>query len=173
MKVVILKPFKKLGKIGDVVEVKDGYGRNFLLPRNIVSRATASNLKHFETIKASLEADNAKYLKDAHEVAKLLDGKDFTFIKQCSDDGRLFGSVSTKEVAKVVSTISPLVSHSNVMLDSPIKAIGVFDILLHLHADVNAKIIVNVARSESEAIDAMKAYKTKNDSAIETDGSAA
>ncbi len=161
MKVVILKPFKKLGKIGDVIEVKDGYGRNFLLPKNIASRATAVNLQHFETIKASLEQENAKHLKDAHEAAKLLDGKDFAFIRQCSDDGRLFGSVSTKEVAKAISVISPLVHHTNVVLETPLKTIGVFEVSLHLHADVNTKVIINIARSESESLDAIKAYRLK------------
>ncbi len=161
MKVVILKPLKTLGKIGDIVEVKDGYGRNFLLPQNIAARATDENLKQFEEKKHELEEKNKALLAEATEEAKKLEGKDFAFIRQSSDDGRLFGSVSNKEIAGQLSKISKLVRYSSVILHNPIKSLGVYEVKLQLHVDVETKVIINVARSETEALEAIKTYKAK------------
>ena len=163
MKVVILKPMKNLGKIGDVVEVKDGYGRNFLIPKNIVSRATDENLKIFEDKKHELQEKNTKFLDEAKEAAKTIEGKDFTFIRQCSDDGRLFGSVSNKEIATELHKACNLIHYSSVMLHHPIKALGVYEVPLLLHVEV----VINVARSGTEAAEAMNTYKQKNNAPVD------
>jgi large subunit ribosomal protein L9 len=162
MKVVLLKPRKNLGKIGDVVEVKDGFGRNFLIPQKIATRANEENLKAFEERKHQLEELNKKHLIEAQEAKAKIEGKDFAFISQCSDDGRLFGSVSAKDIAEKLSKLVSFVNHSNIVLDQPIKSLGIYEVNVHLHVDVDAKIVVNVARSETEAQDAIKAYKAEN-----------
>lgn len=167
MKVVLLKPRKKLGKIGEVVEVKDGFGRNYLIPQKLATRATEANLKFFEDKKHELEEKNNQFLSEAQSAAKMIEGKDFVFIRQCSDDGRLFGSVSAKEIAKEVAKISPIVSNLNIVLVHPLKSLGVYEVLVHLHVDVESKIIVNIARSETEAQDALKAFKGSSENEVE------
>jgi len=159
MKLVLLKPARKLGNIGDIIEVKDGFGRNYLIPQGIASRATKENLEHFQARKLELEEKNNALIADAKKIAKAIEGKDFTFISQSSDDGRLFGSVSAKEIADVVSNIVPAVTHQNIIISSPIKYTGVFDVNVHLHSEVDANIIIVVARTESQAIDSLKTYK--------------
>jgi len=162
MKIVMLKPVKNLGKIGDIVEVKDGYGRNFLLPQNLATRATESNLIQFEERKHELEEANKAILTEAKKTAAKIEGKDFTFIRQCSDDGRLFGSVAAKEIAQVISSDSAPVHHSAVVLEHPIKTLGVFEVTIQAHVDVAVKVIVNIARSETEAVEAIKTFKNKD-----------
>jgi large subunit ribosomal protein L9 len=159
MKVVLLKQVRKLGKIGDVIDVKDGFGRNFLIPKNLAARATSNNLTYFEEKKAELEAKNNELLEVALKIAKNIDGKDFIFTSQTSDDGRLFGSVSAKDIADLVSKVESSVSANHVVIDAPIKQAGVHEVMLHLHADVEAKIIIVVARTETEAKDALASFK--------------
>ncbi len=163
MKVVVLKPLKTLGKIGEIVEVKDGYGRNFLIPQNIAARATPENLIQFEERKHELEEKNKTLLAEAQEEALKLEGKDFSFVRQSSDDGRLFGSVSNKEIASEVSKISKLVRYSSVILHNPIKSLGVYEVKLQLHMDVETKVIINIARTETEVLEAIKSYKAKKE----------
>lgn len=163
MKVVVLKPLKTLGKIGEIVEVKDGYGRNFLIPQNIAARATPENLMQFEERKHELEEKNKALLAEAQEEVLKLEGKDFSFIRQSSDDGRLFGSVSNKEIATELSKVSKLVRYSNVILHNPIKSLGVYEVKLQLHTDVETKVIINIARTETEALEAIKSYKSKKE----------
>jgi len=167
MQVILLKPVRKLGKIGDIVNVKDGFGRNFLLTQGLAIRATKTNLEFFNEKKHELEEKNKEAIVEAQAFASVIDGKDFTFIRQCADDGRLFGSVSQKEVA--VAIANPLVKQANVALEHPIKNIGIVEITLNLHTDVSAKVLVNVARTEAEAADAIKNYKNS----VATDEAAA
>ncbi|MDX1923819.1 MAG: 50S ribosomal protein L9 [Rickettsiaceae bacterium] len=160
MKVVLLKPRKKLGNIGDIVEVKDGFGRNFLIPQKIASRATKQNLEFFEAKKHELEAQNDKYLAECKKIASDIEGKDFTFISQSSDDGRLFGSVNAKDIASNISENHGVkIDQTKVALEIPLKSLGIFEVLLQLHVDVSAKILVNIARSENEARDALKNFR--------------
>lgn len=169
MKVVLLKPVRKLGKIGEIVEVKPGFGRNFLIPQSFAVRATESNQKMIEEQKKDLEAKNAEAKKQAEALSAKIVGKDFTFICQSAADGRLFGSVSNKEIAKIVAASGYEISHSAIHLDKPIKNLGIHEVSIVLHSDVITKIIVNVARSESEAIESLKEFKnpTVKDEVIE------
>lgn len=159
MKVILLKPIRKLGKIGETVDVKPGFGRNFLVPQGFAVRATEANKQIIETRKSELEAKNLEAKKHAEEIAKKIQGKDFTFIRQSAADGRLFGSVSGKEIAKVLLDAGYEVSYANVHLEVPIKNLGVFEVQIVLHSEVISNVIVNVARSESESIDALRAFK--------------
>jgi large subunit ribosomal protein L9 len=161
MKVILLKQKRGLGKVGEIVTVKDGFGRNFLLPQGVAMRATAENEKKIEAQKADLEKQNAEIRKAAEVSSKKIEGKDFTFIRQCADDGRLFGSVSTKEIAKAVEAIASIeITHANVFLIHPIKSLGVYEVIISAHADVTCNILINVARSESEAKDAINEYRS-------------
>lgn len=159
MKVILVKPVRKLGKIGDAVEVKPGFGRNFLLPQGFAVRATDTNMKMIESQKHELEAKNAEARDIATGLATKIKGKDFTFIRQSAADGRLFGSVGNKEIAKILVDSGYEVSHGQVELEKPIKTLGVYNVSLVLHTDVTVGIIVNVARSDSEAIDALREFK--------------
>lgn len=159
MKVVLLKPVRKLGKIGDIVEVKPGFGRNFLIPQAFAVRATESNQKMIEEQKKDLEAKNAEAKKQAEAVSAKISGKDFTFICQSAADGRLFGSVSNKEIAKTVAQAGYEISYGNIHLDKPIKNLGIHEVSIILHSDVITNIVVNVARSESEAMESLKEFK--------------
>lgn len=161
MKVILLKQRRNLGKPGEIVKVKDGFGRNFLLPQKIAMRATPENIKSLEKQKAELEKQNKEALKAATLLSKKVEGKHFIFIKQCSDDGRLFGSVSAKEIAAhITEEIKAEICHSSIFLSNPIKSLGVYEIIVSLHPDVNCQVLVNAARSESEASEALKEYKT-------------
>ena len=163
MKVILLKQRRGLGKIGETAVVKDGYGRNFLIPQGIAVRATAANEEMIVAQKANLEKQNADAMKAAEVVSGKIAGKDFTFIKQCADDGRLFGSVSAKDVAQILSEKTNLeILHSNVFLQHPIKTIGIHEVTVSLHADVSCTVLINVGRSESEAKDALSGFKTEN-----------
>lgn len=159
MKVVLLKPVRKLGKIGEIVDVKPGFGRNFLIPQAFAVRATEANQKMIEEQKKELEAKNAEAKKYAEGLSAKISGKDFTFICQSAADGRLFGSVSNKEIANTVTRSGYDISYGNIHLDKPIKNLGIHEVSVILHSEVVANIIVNVARSESEAIESLKEFK--------------
>ncbi|MDX1917127.1 MAG: 50S ribosomal protein L9 [Rickettsiaceae bacterium] len=163
MKVVLLKPRKKLGNIGDIIEVKNGYARNFLIPEHIATRATKENLLYFENKKSTLEQNNSELKILALKYAEKISGSDFTFISQASDDGRLFGSVTAKDIAKEVNRLHSdyRLDYSKVVLDMPIKSLGLYEISLHLHNEVDTKILINVARSDNEAREALKNFKTE------------
>lgn len=169
MKVILVKPVRKLGKIGDAVEVKPGFGRNFLLPQGFAVRATEANMQLIDSQKHELEAKNAEAHKEAGVLAAKIEGKDFTFIRQSAADGRLFGSVGNKEISKVLADSGYEVSHSQVELEKPIKTLGVYTVSLILHSDVTASVIVNVARTESEAIDALREFKNPKKEEAEED----
>src|SRR3954467_8729210 len=151
MEVILLERVEKLGAIGDVVKVKDGFARNYLLPRKKALRANESNKKVFESNRAQIEADNASRRSDAEKASKGVDGKTLTLIRQASNTGQLYGSVSARDVAELLAEDGTRVAKNQIVLDKPIKAIGVTTIKIALHPEVSVTIKVNVARSPEEA----------------------
>ena len=151
MQVILLERIEKLGTIGDEVKVKDGYARNFLLPRGKALRANAANRKVFETNRARIEAQNAERRSDAEKEAKKVDGVTVKLIRQASNTGQLYGSVSARDLAELLEAEGHKVAKNQIVLDRPIKAIGMQDVKLALHPEVSVTIKVNVARSPEEA----------------------
>jgi large subunit ribosomal protein L9 len=151
MEVVLLERVAKLGQMGEVVNVKQGYARNYLLPQGKALRATAANLKRFETDRAQLEARNLELRKEAEAVAAKLDGKSFVVIRSASDGGALYGSVTTRDVADAATAGGFTLERRQVELNAPIKELGLHKVLVALHPEVAATIMVNVARSAEEA----------------------
>jgi len=151
MQVILLERVGKLGQMGDVVTVRDGHARNFLLPQGKALRATKANIERFEHERAQIEARNLELRKEAEQVAAKLDGQTFVVIRQSSDTGQLYGSVSTRDIANLVSESGFSVSRSQVLLDRPIKTLGLHQVRIQLHADVDIFVTLNVARSQDEA----------------------
>jgi large subunit ribosomal protein L9 len=151
MKVVLLERVENLGAIGDVVTVKDGFARNFLLPREKALRATSANLKVFETQRAQIEARNEKARGDAARSGEKLDGQTYILIRQAGESGQLYGSVTARDVADAVQAEGGKVERSQVVLNNPIKTLGVHDVQVRLHAEVTITVKINVARSMDEA----------------------
>lgn len=151
MKVILLERVEKLGAIGDVVSVKDGFARNFLLPRSKALRANAANLKVFEGQRAQIEARNAEAKAAAETAGQSLDGHTYVLIRQAGDAGQLYGSVSGRDVSDAVKAEGGEVDRSQVVLDRPIKTLGVHDVKVRLHAEVTITVKVNIARSLDEA----------------------
>ena len=151
MDVILLERVEKLGQIGDVVSVKAGFARNYLLPRKKALRANEANKKVFEANRAQIEADNANRRGNAENDAKALDDKSVTLIRQASNTGQLYGSVSTRDVAEALAEDGIKVAKSAIVLARPIKTIGVHEVKVVLHAEVSRSIKVNVARSPEEA----------------------
>ena len=151
MQVILLERIGRLGQMGDVVNVKDGFARNYLLPQGKALRATEANRKRFERDRAQLEARDLELKTEAQAVAVKLDGKSFIVIRQAGDTGQLYGSVSTRDVADAVTEGGFTIERRQVMLDRPIKTLGLHQLRLQLHAEVEPRITVNVARSAEEA----------------------
>jgi large subunit ribosomal protein L9 len=151
MDVILLERVEKLGQIGDVVTVKAGFARNYLLPRKKALRANEANKKVFEANRAQIEADNAKRRDGAETEAKQLDDKSVTLIRQASNTGQLYGSVSARDIVEALAEDGIKVSKSGVVLGRPIKTIGLHEVKISLHAEVNRSVRVNVARSPEEA----------------------
>ena len=151
MEVILLERVEKLGAIGDVVKVKDGFARNYLLPRKKALRANESNRKVFEANRAKIEEDNASRRSDAEKASKGVDGKTVQLIRQASNTGQLYGSVSARDIAEALEGVGAHVAKSQVVLDRPIKAIGMHEIKIALHPEVAVTVKVNVARSPEEA----------------------
>jgi large subunit ribosomal protein L9 len=151
MDVILLERVEKLGGIGDVVSVKPGFARNFLLPRKKALRANEANRKVFEANRAQIEADNAARRSDAEKASKDVDGKAVTLIRQASNTGQLYGSVSVRDIVEALEAEGVKVQKNQVVLDRPIKAIGVNTVKVALHPEVAVSITVNVARSPEEA----------------------
>jgi large subunit ribosomal protein L9 len=151
MEVILLERVAKLGQMGEVVRVRDGYARNFLLPKGKALRATDDNRKRFETMKVDLEARNLEHKKEASKVADKLDGKSFVVLRQASETGQLYGSVSTRDVATLIGEGGFTISRSQVTLNAPIKTIGMHTIPITLHPEVEVNVTINVARSADEA----------------------
>ncbi len=151
MDVILLERVAKLGQMGDVVSVKQGFARNFLLPQGKALRATEANKSHFETQKAQLEANNLETKKEADAVAAKLDGQQFIVIRSASDAGALYGSVTTRDAADAATEAGFTVTKKQVALDTPIKELGVHEMTVVLHPEVTCTIQINVARSQEEA----------------------
>ncbi len=151
MKVILLERVERLGSLGDVVNVRDGFARNFLLPREKALRATDANLKVFETRRADIEANNAKAREAASKSGGKLDGANYVMIRQAGESGQLYGSVSGRDVADAVNAAGGKVDRAMVILDRPIKALGVHPVRVRLHPEVTVTVNINVARSQDEA----------------------
>lgn len=151
MEVILLERVAKLGQMGEVVRVKDGFARNFLLPQGKALRATKDNRAKFDGMKSQLEARNLEQKKDADVVAAKLNGKGFTVVRQASDVGQLFGSVSARDIADLVSKEGFSVARNQIALQAPIKTIGLHTVPVALHPEVEVSITINVARNADEA----------------------
>src|SRR6202012_4269735 len=151
MQVILLERVEKLGQMGDEVKVKDGFGRNYLLPQKKALRATKANREYFAGQKAQLEARNLERKGEAEKVAKKLEGKTFALIRQAGDRGQLYGSVSPRDIADLITADGISVSRNQVPVDKAIKNIGLFPIAIVLHPEVRVTVTLNVARTEDEA----------------------
>jgi len=151
MDVILLERVEKLGAIGDVVKVKDGFARNYLLPNKKALRANEANRKVFEANRAKIEEDNASRRTDAEKSAKDVDGKTVQLIRQASNTGQLYGSVSARDIVELLDAEGAKVTKSQVVLDRPIKALGIHEVKIALHPEVSVTVKVNVARSPEEA----------------------
>ena len=151
MEVILLERVSKLGQMGDTVRVKDGYARNFLLPKGKALRATKDNKVRFETMKSHLEVRNLELRSEAEKVAAKLDGQSFAVLRQAAETGQLYGSVSTRDLATIMITAGFTVDRGQIELNAPIKLIGLHTVPVSLHPEVSAKITINVARNADEA----------------------
>ncbi|MBV6656509.1 MAG: 50S ribosomal protein L9 [Devosiaceae bacterium] len=151
MDVILLERVAKLGQMGETVKVKDGYARNFLLPTGKALRATKTNLAKFEAERAQLEARNLERKQEAESVASQLEGTSYIIIRSAGETGQLYGSVAARDIAEVATDGGVSVSRAQVRLDRAIKTIGLHEVLIQLHPEVEVSVTVNVARSEDEA----------------------
>jgi large subunit ribosomal protein L9 len=151
MEVILLERVPRLGQMGDVVRVKDGFARNFLLPRGKALRATTENRSRFETMKTELEARSLTLKSEADQVAEKLNGKSFTVLRQASEAGQLFGSVSPRDLIGLLATSGYNVSRNQIALNTPIKTIGKHTVPILLHPEVETSISVIVARNAEES----------------------
>jgi len=151
MEVILLERIEKLGQIGDVVSVKNGFARNYLLPNKKALRANDANKKVFEANRSKIEADNAERRAEAEKSAGGVDGKTVQLIRQASNVGHLYGSVSARDIVEALEGVGAKVGKSQIVLDRPIKAIGMHEVKVALHPEVSVTIKVNVARSPEEA----------------------
>ncbi|GAA5093959.1 50S ribosomal protein L9 [Bartonella acomydis] len=151
MDIILLERIPRLGQMGDIVSVKDGYARNFLLPQGKALRANEANKKHFEIQRAQLEARNLERKSEAQKVAEKLDGTSFIAVRSAGETGQLYGSVSTRDISEIITSEGFSIERNQVELNHPIKTIGLHTITLSLHPEVQISVIINVARSASEA----------------------
>lgn len=151
MQVILLERVESLGGIGDEVKVRDGFARNYLLPQKKALRATDANRKVFETKRAEIEARNAEARSAAEKASGKIDGSSYVLIRQAGEAGQLYGSVSSRDISDEIVKSGAKVDRGAVVLDKPIKTIGVYDVRIRLHAEVYANVKVNVARSQDEA----------------------
>ncbi len=165
MEVILLEKIGKLGHLGDKVNVKDGYARNFLIPNGKALRVTKANLEMFESRKAELAKASEEAKKQAVALSAKIKGKSFVVIRQAGDTGHLYGSVSTRDVSAILKNAGADIDYSKISIDTPIKEIGIYDVNVTLHPEVVEVIKVNVARSEEEAkvaeLNAEKEQKAK------------
>ena len=151
MKIVLLERINKLGQMGDIVDVRSGYARNFLLPQKKALRATKDNIDYFKEQKSILEAKNLENKKEAEGAKTKLDGKSFILIRSASDTGALYGSVSSKDINEIVTADGIEISKNQINLEKPIKELGIYKVSVRLHSEISSEIFINVARSIEEA----------------------
>lgn len=152
MNVILLERIARLGQMGDVVRVRDGFARNFLLPQGKALRATDANRKRFDSDRTHLEARNLERRQEAEAVAEKLNGQVFTMVRQAGETGQLYGSVSTRDVADIATAGGFIVERTQVRLNAPLKTIGMHKVKVALHPEVDAEVTVNIARSAAEAL---------------------
>jgi len=151
MQIILLERIARLGQMGDTVTVKDGYARNFLLPKGKALRANETNKQKFESQRAQLEARNLERKSEAEKVAENLDGRSFIVIRSAGETGQLYGSVSTRDIADIVTADGFSINRTQVELNHPIKTIGLHTVTLSLHPEVHINVTINIARSTEEA----------------------
>ena len=151
MEVILLERIEKLGQMGDVVSVKPGYARNYLLPQNKAVSASKDNIAHFESQRSQLEADNLERKSEADAVGKKMDGTFITMVRQAGDAGQLYGSVNARDIASGLREAGYIITRSQVSLAEPIKAVGLHEVSISLHPEISVMVTANVARSEEEA----------------------
>ena len=169
MKIVLLERINKLGQMGDIVYVKSGYARNFLLPFKKALRATKENVDFFKEQKSKLQAKNLENKSEAEDVKTKINNKSFILIRSASDAGALYGSVSSKDIKEIVSNDGIEISKNQINLEKPIKELGIYRLNLSLHPDVSSEILINVARSIEEAKLQQKGKELSNSNLLETD----
>jgi large subunit ribosomal protein L9 len=152
MDVILLERIEKLGQMGDVVAVRPGFARNYLLPQKKALRATKENKDLFETQRAQLEASNLELKKEADAISKKLDGLSITIVRQASDNNQLYGSVTVRNIAQSITDAGFTVDSKQVQMARPIKTVGMHEVIVRLHPEVSVSVTANVARSEEEAI---------------------
>ena len=167
MKIVLLERINKLGQMGDIVYVKSGYARNFLLPLKKALRATKENVDFFKEQKSKLEAKNLENKREAEDVKTKINNRSFILIRSASDAGALYGSVSSKDIKEIVSTDGIEISKNQINLEKPIKELGIYRLNLNLHPDVSSEILINVARSVEEAKLQQKGKELSNSSILD------
>lgn len=161
MEVILIKPVRKIGTIGEIIKVKDGFGRNYLIPKNFAVRATKQNKELIEQQKHDFEVNNSARKLEAENIATFIANKEIMFIMQSADDGKLFGSVGNKDIAKQLSdSTNYKITRANILLNTAIKTIGVFSVEVTLHPEVSVNILVIIARSESESTSLLNNYKS-------------
>lgn len=151
MEVILLERIRKLGQMGDIVTVKDGFARNYLLPQNKALRANEMNKKRFEEERSQLVARNLELKGEAEQVGKKVEGQSFIAIRQAGDTGQLYGSVTSRDIAELITENGIEVDRNQVLLDRPIKVLGVHSVIISLHPEVEVSVDVNVARTKEEA----------------------
>jgi len=151
MQVILLERVEKLGQMGEEVKVKDGFARNFLLPKKKALRATKANREYFQTQKAQLEARNLERKSEASKIAEKLEGKTFVLLRQAGDRGQLYGSVSPRDIAEAVSAAGASIERRQILMDRPIKMLGLHPVRVALHPEVIVTVTANVAKSAEEA----------------------
>ena len=151
MEVILLERISRLGQMGETVKVKDGFARNFLLPQGKALRANEANKKKFEGQRAQLEARNLERKEEASKVAETLDGKSFVAVRSAGETGQLYGSVSTRDIADLITADGFTVNRNQVLLNQPIKTIGLTNVAIALHPEVEVTVTLNVARTADEA----------------------
>ena len=151
MEVILLERIRKLGQMGDTVTVKDGFARNFLLPQGKALRANEKNKQRFETERAELEARNLEQKSEAAKVGEKIEGEVFIAIRQAGDTGQLYGSVSSRDIADVITENGIQIDRNQVLLNRPIKVLGLHKVLISLHPEVEVNVEINVARTQEEA----------------------
>lgn len=151
MEVILLQRIGSLGQMGDVVSVRDGYARNYLLPQKMALRATKENLAQFESQRVQLEANNLEQKKEAEAIGERLEGQSFIAIRQAGDTGQLYGSVSPRDIADVITEGGFSIDRRQIVLDRPIKELGLHEVTISLHPEVSVQVTINVARTQDEA----------------------
>ena len=151
MEVILLERIARLGQMGDVVRVKDGFARNFLLPQGKALRANDTNRARFEAERHQIEARNLERKTEADQVVARLSGQQFVVVRQAGETGQLYGSVTSRDIAEVMETAGFHVARSQITLHQPLKSIGMHEVQIVLHAEVDTRVTINVARSEDEA----------------------